>query len=310
MKKNNVSCWLVVCLCFLFVIQTASAEDGLVQITDQVYAYVDVKEATPAKSFGANAGIIIGKKGIAVIDTLVSAKEAKRFLQDIRTVSDKPILYVINTHYHLDHSFGNAEFSKLGVRIIAHENCGDEIRMKAVDGLANAKNYGLTAEDMTGTEIAYPDMTFAERMRLDLGGGVEVDLVYVAPSHSKGSIMVHVPDEKVVFAGDILFTDFHPYMADGDLKGWQQTLDFLATLEADKIIPGHGPLSDKKDVADMKAYIIAFDKKAKELAAGPGEIEDILITMKRFLPARAKGEWIIGANIQARYLKETGERKE
>ncbi len=304
MRNNILSCWFSVCCFLLFVIQTAHAETSLVKITDYVYSYVDVKEASAANSFGANAGIIIGKKGIAVIDTLVSAKEAKRFLQDIRKISNKPILYVINTHYHLDHSFGNGVFTKLGAAVIAHENCRDEMRMKAADGLANSKNYGLTSEDMAGTEIDYPDITFTDRMRLELGG-VEVDCMYVAPSHSKGSILVHVPAEKVVFAGDILFTDFHPYMADGDIKGWRQTLDFLAALDADKIIPGHGPLSDKKDVSDMKSYITAFDKKANELAAGPGELEDVVIEMKKFLPAKTRGDWIIGANIQGKYLKKT-----
>ena len=301
--KNISTCLFVVCSLFVFVIHMAHAEDGLVRITDNVYSYVDIEDTSAANSFGANAGIIIGKKGIAVIDTLVSAKEAKGFLQDIRKISDKPILYVINTHYHLDHSFGNAVFSKLGAAIVAHKNCSDEMRLKAADGLAGAKNYGLSPEDMAGTEIAYPDITFTGGMRLDLGG-VEVELIYFKPSHSKGSILVHVPTEKTVFAGDILFTDFHPYMADGDITGWRQTLDFLASLEADKIIPGHGPLSGKKDVADMKAYITAFDKKANELTKrGSGKLENIVIEMKKNLPVKKRGEWIIGANIQGRYLK-------
>lgn len=76
----------------------------------------------------------------------------------------------------------------------------------------------LTPEDMAGTEIAYPEITFADRLRLELGD-VGVELIYIAPSHSKGSILVSLPQEKVVFSGDILFTDFHPYMWDGDIAG-------------------------------------------------------------------------------------------
>lgn len=300
--KRLSSVWITV-YCFLLLANTALAENGLTRITQHVYSYIGVKDASPANSYGANAGIIIGKKGIVVIDTLISAKEAKRLLHDIREISDKPILYVINTHYHLDHSFGNAEFIKLGATVIAHENCTDEMRFKAADGLANAENYGLTPEDMAGTEIGYPDISFADRMQLDMGE-LEVELIHIAPSHSKGSILVHVPAEKTVFAGDILFTDFHPYMGDGDITGWQQTLDFLAELDTDKIIPGHGPLSGKKDLADMNAYITAFDKKARELSAGSGTLEEIESEMKNNLPARTQGEWIIGANIQTRYLKE------
>ena len=295
-------CWIGVC-CFFLLVQTVRAENGLARITDHVYAYVDVQETSAANSFGANAGIIIGEKGIVVVDTLVSAKEAKRFIRDIEKISDKPILYAVNTHYHLDHSFGNAEFVKLGAKIVAHANCGDEMRQKATGALTNAGDYGLTPEDMAGTEIAYPEINFTDRLRLELGD-VEVELIYIAPSHSKGSIMVSLPQEKVVFSGDILFTDFHPYMGDGDIAGWQQNLDFLADIEADKIIPGHGPLSGKKDVADMKAYITAFDKKAGELAAGSGKLEEIVAEMKKSLPARKQGEWLIGANLQIKYLKD------
>ena len=75
--KNILRCWIVIFCFFLFVVHTTYAENGLVRITDHVYAYVDICEASPANSFGANAGIIIGEKGIIVIDTLVSAKEAK-----------------------------------------------------------------------------------------------------------------------------------------------------------------------------------------------------------------------------------------
>lgn len=306
MKKNIVSSCFMFCCFVLFGLQ-AHAEDGLVAITDHVYAYVGSNEASAANSFGANAGIIIGTKGILVIDSLVSAREAKRLLRDIRKISDKPILYLVNTHYHLDHCFGNGEFAKLGAAIIAHENCAAEMRLKAEDGLANAGNYGLTPEEMEGTEIAYPDITFSKSKHLELGG-VGVNFLYIGPSHSSGSILVHVPAEKVVFAGDILFTDFHPYMADGDIRGWQQTLDFLLTLEADKIIPGHGPLSSKKDVIDMRAYILAFDKKARELtSSGPAELESIIHEMKKTMPPKKLGEWIIGANIQAKYFKEPEE---
>ncbi len=307
MKKLS-SIWITVC-CFLLFAHTALAENGLTRISPHVYSYIGVQEASPANSFGANAGIIIGKKGIVVVDTLISAKEANRFLQDIRKISDKPILYVIDTHYHLDHSFGNSEFSKLGAAIVAHKYCADEMHLKAADGLANAADFGLTPEEMAGTEIAYPDITFTDRIGLN-PGGVEVNLIYIAPSHSKGSILIQVPSEKVVFTGDILFTDFHPYMGDGDIKGWQQALDFLATLEADKIIPGHGPLSSKKDVADMKSYITTFDNKARELTSKPdANLEEIVNEMKKVLPIKTQGEWLIGANIQAKYLKKNLKKK-
>jgi cyclase len=301
MKKFSGG-WIAI-FCLFLLSPAVRAENGLQRITDHVYSYLDAQDPSPANSFGANAGIIIADRGIVVIDTLVSAKEAQRFLQDIRKISDKPIRYVVNTHYHLDHSFGNAEFAKLGAVIVAHVNCGAEMRLKAATVLANAENYGLNPEDMAGTEIAYPDITFTDRMRLELDN-MGVELIYVAPSHSLGSILVYLPDEKVLFAGDILFTDFHPFMGEGDIAGWQRNLDFLTTLDADRIIPGHGPLSTKKDVADMKTYIALFDTKARELAAGwSGGLEDLVLEMKKSLPPRTRGEWLIGATLQTKYLQ-------
>jgi cyclase len=298
--KKLLSCWFVICS--LLLTSLACAESGLVQISDHVYSYVDVKDGSPANSYGANAGIIIGESAILVVDTLVSAKEGQRLLKDIKAISDKPIKYVVNTHYHLDHTFGNAEFAGLGTDIISHINCADAMKKSAVDTLANADAYGLTPEDMEGTRLVYPNITFTDKMGLDLGG-LEVELIYIAPSHSKGSIVVLVPTEGVMFSGDILFADFHPYMADGDIAGWQKTLDSITALNADKIIAGHGPLSTNKDLSDMKAYIIAFDNKAKDLAAESSDVEYIVAELKKSMPPRTRGEGLIQANIMGKYLK-------
>jgi cyclase len=276
--------------------------EGLTKIADNVYSYVAVKNGGPANSFAANAGIIIGRDAIAVVDTLISAKEAQRFIRDIRKVSDKPIRYVINTHYHLDHTFGNAEFAKLGAVIVSHAECRKNMLKSSEDTLKNAKDHGLTPEQMAGTKIAYPALTFTDRMAIDLDGH-EIELIYLGPSHTNDSILVLVPDKKVLFAGDMLFTDFHPFIADGDIPGWVKNLDSIAALDVEKIIPGHGPLSGKKDIADMRSYIIAFDEKAHELAAKGVDVEAMAAELKKQLPARADAEWMIPYNLKMKYLK-------
>ena len=111
MKKIVVSFALVLSLT-LVLAQTACAE--LTRLADNVYAYVGSKDASPAHSFAANAGIVIGRDGVLVVDTLISAREGARFLADIRAVTDKPIRYVVNTHTHLDHALGNSVFARLG----------------------------------------------------------------------------------------------------------------------------------------------------------------------------------------------------
>lgn len=287
---------------------TAFAESGLTRIADSVYSYVDVRNSSPQNSFGANAGIVIGRDGILVIDTLVSAKEAQRFINDIRAVSDKPIKYVVNTHYHLDHSFGNAEFAKLGAIVIAHAKDRANLLKNGVAALQWARDFGLSEADMEGTTLAYPVIAFTDRMEIDLGDQL-VELIYPDPSHTEGSLLVFLPDKKLLFAGDILFTGYHPFLAEGNLAEWLKALDFIAGFDAAGIIPGHGPLSTGKDLADMKEYLVRFDKSATELAAGSSDPEFIFNEMRKVLPARPEGEELIKANITMKYLARKEEGK-
>lgn len=303
MKRLMVIRILVfVFIAFFALGQNAFAAEKLTKIADNVYSYGDTKNSTPQKSYGANAGIIIGRDGIVVIDTLISSKEAKRFIKDIRAITKKPIKYVVNTHYHLDHTFGNAEFKRLGAVIISHTNDSNNLKTHGETALKNAKNYGLSEKDMKGTKIVYPELTFTDRMEIDLGGQ-KVELIYTGSSHTEGSIMIYLPENKILFAGDILFTGYHPFIGDGDMDGWIKVLDYIMTIDVEKIIPGHGPISSKKDIEDMKNYLIAFDKKAKELAATSGDAEHIAFEIRKSLPQRPESAGLILWNIQMKYLK-------
>lgn len=283
----------------LLFVRTAFAE--LTKLADDVYAYVGVKDASPARSFAANAGIVIGRDGVLVIDTLISAKEGERFLADIRTVTNKPIKYVVNTHTHLDHAFGNCVFANLGATVISHDADRASLAKTGADTLESAGNYGLKPEDMAGTEIVLPTLSFSDRLTIDLGGE-EVRLIRTAPSHTAGSLVVYVPSEKLLFSGDILFTDFHPFLADGDIPGWTGTIDTLLAMDVERIVPGHGPLSTKKDLREMKEYLLLFDGKARELAVTSQDEKAIAAQMLNILPKRSMAEWMVGFNVKSRYL--------
>ena len=298
MKRPAVMTALVLAFTLLLA-QAASAE--LTKLADNVYSYVGSKDASPGHSFAANAGIVIGKDGVLVIDTLISAKEGKRFLADIRKVTDKPIRYVVNTHTHLDHALGNCVFSELGATVISHEADRNYLAANGAGLLQRAANYGLKPEDMAGTEIALPTLAFSNEMLIELGGE-QVRLNRTAPSHTAGSLVVYLPAEKILFAGDILFTDFHPFLADGDFGGWIRSIDSLLAMDVDKVVPGHGPLSGKKDLRDMKEYIQLFDRKATELAAKSSDADAISAELLKTLPKRSLAEWMVSYNVKSRYL--------
>lgn len=293
---------LLCCIAWSVFTGSALAADKLTRIAENVYAYVDTKQSSKDNSFGANAGIIIGHDGIVVVDTLVSAKEAKRFIKAIKGVSKKPIRYVINTHSHLDHVFGNAEFVKLGAVVIAQENCKQAMARSAEATLKNSGQYGLTPQDMKGTTIAYPMLSYGDRLTIDLGGQ-SVELRHARSSHTEGDTLVYLPDKKVLFAGDILFTEYHPFLAEGNIEEWCGELDDLRAMDVEVIIPGHGPLSGKKDLAEMKQYLLQFDQQAKALASQGGDPQALAAEMLKTLPPRAESAWLINANLKMKYLK-------
>ena len=311
MRSKILSCVVVLCLALcVFALDTDAS--GLKQISKHVYAYVDVKNASPAgNSFGANAGLIVGSDSALVIDTLVSAKEADRFLADIKKVTAKPIKYVVNTHYHLDHAWGNCRFVELGAVVIAHEKAKAHLT-ESEKGISKPEMFGLTAEDLKGTKIQGPAITFAESAGIDLGG-VTVELRYLGPAHTDDGITAYVPQDKVLFTGDILFTRYHPFLAEGDLASWRKILSELEQTPAEKIIPGHGPVSSKADIKDMKTYLSEFDTQAKALCAGKkaGDVAVIAKELMKRLPQQKRTEMpqLVGMNLQFRYLQKSELKK-
>ncbi len=295
---------LIVAALSIFPVQSAMAQTKaeLKKITDSVYSYVGVPSGTPGNVFAANAGIIIGKNAVLAVDTLTSAKEAEAFMADIQKITDKPVRYVVNTHYHLDHTLVNSFFADRGAHIISHVKCRDAIAAGGEKILENPAMFDLPPDFWKETRIAVPDMAFDREMIVDLGD-LTVKLIHTgAKSHTAGSIMVHVPEQDVLFAGDILFTDFHPYLGEGDLPGWQTNLDCIRAMNVKNIIPGHGPLSADKDLEDMKNYLTIFDKKATELSAVEKNAEKLTSAMLKVIPKRSDGDFIVSMNLKTRYL--------
>jgi cyclase len=131
----------------LFAPGLVAAEEtaGLTKLSEHVYAAVDFKNASPAtNSFGANTGVVIGNDAVLVIDTRISAKKAQEFIADIKKITGKPIKYVVNTHFHLDHSWGNCEFVKLGAVVIGHEN-GRLAASRSKDSMSHPEYFGNDA---------------------------------------------------------------------------------------------------------------------------------------------------------------------
>ncbi len=281
----------------------ALAEQKLSKISDNVYAYVGSTDDSSSNNFGANAGVIIGEDAVLVIDTLISDQKAKAFIKEIRSLTDKPIRFVVNTHFHADHSYGNCAFAELGATIVSHRNSKPIMQKWSQKVLDNADAWmGLSKEEMAGTRIVYPQLTFREGMEIDLGG-LRVELGYIAHSHTRGSVFAYIPTQKVLFAGDILFTDYYPNMGASDIDGWVKTIDHLQALDIERIIPGHGPLSAKQDLTKQRDFLLIFDAKAKELSATSSDIKLVATQMKDLVPEKAHGVRMITSSLKWKYMR-------
>ena len=233
----------------------------LSNIGPNVWAAIDNPKAKQ-RSF-VNAGFVIGDDGVVVIDALTSDEQARYLLQGIRKVTQLPVRFVVNTHYHGDHVGGNKVFADIGARILAHRNVRTWIHPENLRMLGDNPKPELKKliESFAAPTLSYTDA-------VDLYLGSRVVQVRSFPGHTGGDSVVIVPDAKAVFGGDLLWKNIIPNTIDGSTKAWMQTLDALATTYAGHtFVPGHGELSTAQDVIAFRDYFATLQKLVADARA-------------------------------------------
>ncbi|GHH53156.1 MBL fold metallo-hydrolase [Lentzea cavernae] len=229
----------------------------LVEVAPGVHAYVQ-----PDGSWMINnTGVVVGSDDtLLLVDTTSTEARNRALLASVAAVSSADPTYVINTHHHGDHTFGNWLVPPSTV-IVGHEACREEV---LAAGLLAAQV--LTGPDYGHIEVRPPSLTYSTSLTLHLGKRV-VELHHPGPAHTRGDTVVWLPAERVLFTGDLVFAGGQPFLAEGSIHGYLSALEFLRAFDAAVVVPGHGPLLRGSEITRVLDDLVAYTTYLSELAS-------------------------------------------
>ena len=272
----------------------------VVEVSEGIYAYI---QHDGSWCLNNPAFVDVGDQVIA-IDACANERRTRLFQEAIASISSNPVRTLVNTHSHMDHTYGNCLFADDAV-IVGHRNCRDDILRDAPDQRERVQVMFPTVEWGEVTPVA-PNVVFDDTMTL-YAGDLELQLIYVSPAHTNTDAVVWIPERKVLIAGDIIFNQGTPFALMGSVAGWRSALVRLKELPIKTVVAGHGPVADASVLDEVDAYLEFVQDSAKSaFDAGVDPLE-----AARDLDLGRFGEWtdrerIVG-NLHRAYSELRGE---
>jgi glyoxylase-like metal-dependent hydrolase (beta-lactamase superfamily II) len=218
------------------------------QISSDLYFFFDYD--------GSNAVFLVTDQGVLVIDTRQHPRAGQDLIDRIRKVTDKPIKWVINSHFHGDHTFGNAAFQKAGATFVAQTETARIMRLVQPKEMARRMDYFQRNRfDPNEVELILPDVTFDTEMTIHLGGR-EIRLFYLGPGQQPGDTFVLFPQERILFTPGAFASHSMPNMAfTPSVDNWIKLLNQIAAMDIVRILPAHGDVATTPDVKELAAML-------------------------------------------------------
>jgi glyoxylase-like metal-dependent hydrolase (beta-lactamase superfamily II) len=244
------------------------------QIAEGVYVIPDQRiDLVP------NVGFVVGEEAVLVVDTGMGIANAKRVLERARELADGRPLFLTLTHFHPEHGFG-AQVFRDAATIVYNESQREELNAKFGEFVEMFSGFSPEIADiLSDVELTEPHETYADRHRIDLGG-VGVELESVGPAHTLGDQLVWLPEQQVLFAGDLVENRFFPILPDADAHGseWIDLLERLERMEPATVVPGHGAVGDVGLVREVREYLewiraLVQENRDKDADALKAELE-------------------------------------
>ena len=210
----------------------------------------------------SNSMVLVGESDALVVDSHVTPAAARALLESLVAITDKPVRYLVNTHYHFDHAHGNHAFPS-GVEIIGHEFTraklsGEGGSVLEEDTYRSFQNLVTADIAVTKGELVPPNITLEHKLTLfqaTANGSREIRLLHLGRAHTGGDVVVLLPQERIVFTGDMMLPGL-AYMGDGHVDEWPQALEQLKSLDFEVWLPGHGPvMRDRAPIDHFQAYL-------------------------------------------------------
>jgi len=242
------------------------------KVTEDVYALVGDLGQRNKTNLGNNAtfGVVLTRNGVVLIDPGGTRKGAEQIHNLLKTITDKPVVMVINTGGQDQRWLGNGYFKSLGAKIVASNAAVKDQRARFNEQITGLENF-IGKDGIAGTTDVYADTTFDSALSLEVGGQA-FELRHAGPAHTPGDIYVWLPDKKIVFTGDIVYTERILVVGPmSNSRSWLETFRDIERLNPGHVIPGHGkPATIEKARADTFDYLMTLREKIKSFTKNGG----------------------------------------